>query len=72
MANDTANPYDLIPALEPPPGVISNFKNPWTFDGLAIATVAVCLTTTTLAVAMRILTKIFVMRAFRLEDCQFL
>jgi hypothetical protein len=55
------------PALEPPPGVVPNFENPPDMNHLG-ATI-VYLIIATLATAMRVYTKLAVLRQFHLEDC---
>ena len=60
-----------LSAIEPPPGVTSNFVNPASKASWDIVTQAVCLTVATLLVAMRIYTKVKVLRSPGWEDCEF-
>ena len=59
----------MSPAAHPPPGVLSNFNNPpglttsldiWIYVTLAIAT---------LAVAVRIFVRKYLVKMFEIEDC---
>ena len=68
MANQTLP--SQIPGLQPPPGITSNFENPPSIQNIGYATAAICLFFTTLAVGLRILTRIHVDRTLKLEDCQ--
>ena len=70
MANDTL--LAQTPGLEPPPGITPNFENPPSIQSISYAVSAICLFITTLAVGLRIFTKIRVDRNLKLEDCQYL
>ncbi|KAI3336082.1 hypothetical protein F4824DRAFT_509910 [Ustulina deusta] len=50
------------PAASPPPGVIPNFDNPPNNDGLAIAVIISSIVITTLAVLIRVYSKVFCTR----------
>ncbi|KAI0389135.1 hypothetical protein F5Y17DRAFT_450189 [Xylariaceae sp. FL0594] len=56
------------PALEPPPGLTSNFSNPPNNNGLALAVTILCLSVSTILLVIRAYTRIFVIRVVRLED----
>jgi hypothetical protein len=68
--NSTIN-LELIAAARPPEGVQSNFINPPNFDNAAIATVVLCILTTTLALIARLVTKIYLIKQVAAEDCMF-
>ena len=58
------------PAGPPPPGVKPNFDDPVNLNGLVISTLTLCLVFATLAVLMRIYTKLFLIRSWDYEDCE--
>ena len=60
------------PAMSPPPGVIPNYHDPPNLDAMIALTAAVCVTFGTLAVLLRMYTKVFILRALVREDCRFL
>ena len=58
-----------FPALAPPPGVVSNFDNPYTGAppvGIAMGVIAGLATA---AFVARIFTKAYVMKQLQAEDC---
>ena len=59
-----------IPALSPPPGVISNFINPPTVAPSLIAINGVFLPLTIIAVTIRIYVKGRIIRALGWDDCE--
>lgn len=65
-------PYDsyLIPALEPPLGVVPNFIDPYTRGPLLLALSAVALGFMYLFVAARFYCKIFVQHKVTWDDCE--
>ena len=60
------------PALSPPAGVISNFHDPPNLDAFVALTLGLCIGFVTLAVVLRMYTKVFILRALAWEDCGFL
>ena len=58
------------PATAPPVGMMSNLKNPANLDGTIIPVMAVCLTVSTLALLVRMCTKLFLLRSMAYEDCK--
>ena len=59
------------PAMKPPPGLTPNLKNPPKhFFADRLVTMVLCLTFATLFVAMRMYTKLFVMKRHGWEDCK--
>lgn len=56
--------------MSPPAGVISNFHDPPNLDVFVILTIVLCATFATLAVLLRMYTKIFIIRALAWEDCK--
>ena len=73
MANPS--PEELLearlngPAMAPPPGLYSNFNDPSNLQVYAIITLTFCMTFSTVAVFVRMYTKIFLIRKVSLEDC---
>lgn len=59
------------PAMSPPAGVVPNFHNPANLDVFVTLTITLCVTFGTLAVLLRMYTKMFIIRALALEDCKF-
>ena len=58
------------PAGRPPLGIVPNFQHPSNLDAIVFPTVAICLTTTTLAVLARLYTRLFLLRSIAREDCK--
>ena len=58
------------PAGMPPPGVQSDFVNPPNLDTNVYIAVTFCITFASLAVLIRIYTKIFVLHSVGYDDCQ--
>ncbi|MCJ1458810.1 hypothetical protein MMC28_009184 [Mycoblastus sanguinarius] len=61
-------PLDQLPGLDPPPGVTPDFVNPDNYQSTIIATMTVCLTVATLITALRLYTRLFIIKSFHLED----
>ena len=59
------------PAGPPPAGVTPNMANPANLEGVVIVTVTLSLVLTTMAIFMRMYTKLFLIRAFHYEDCKY-
>ncbi|KAI1370977.1 hypothetical protein F4677DRAFT_464584 [Hypoxylon crocopeplum] len=59
---------NTTPALKPPPGVESNFKNPYSLQPQRIAISTVCLTVCMIAVTARIYTRTLLLNKFNTED----
>jgi hypothetical protein len=64
--------FDLssIPAMQPPPGMESNFDNPETMYPIVLGVAIATMTLMTIVVAIRIFTKAFIMRDMRIEECK--
>ena len=58
------------PAMSPPPGVVPNFHNPPNLDVFVALTITLCVAFATLAVLLRMYTKVFILRALAWEDCR--
>lgn len=58
----------VLSALQPPPGVTSNFLNPHTLVPLGNAILVLCLTVTTLLVLTRIYLRTFLIKSWGLDD----
>ncbi len=59
------------PAGKPPAGVLPNFQNPPNLNAFLILTLTLVLTFGTLAILMRMYTKLFIIRSVAYEDCTF-
>jgi len=59
-----------LPTLAPPPGVIANFDDPYSLQRYDILCQTLCFTVTTLLLAIRIYTKIHVLRRPGWDDCE--
>lgn len=59
------------PAMSPPVGLIPNFHDAPNLDVFVALTIALCVTFGTLAVLLRMYTKVYIVRALGLEDCKF-
>ena len=59
-----------FPAAMPPPGVVPNFDNPSNLNNYIMTTMVVCVTCCTLAVGMRVYTKLFLIRCMSYDDCE--
>ena len=59
------------PGLKPPPGVVPNFVDPPNLHPIGTVTILLSLIFSTLAVAMRIFTKIRYMKSLVTVDCGF-
>jgi len=69
MANP--NLMDSIPALQPPKGIKSNFRNPPRDNVGAFALLLVCLLLSTLAIIVRGASRAFVVRRIFLSDGEY-
>lgn len=59
------------PAGTPPAGVTPKFEDPQNLNAFLTLTLTLTLTFGTLAVLMRIYTKLFIIRSIACEDCRF-
>ena len=60
------------PAIDPPTGVAPNFYSAPNLDVYVTLTITLCVFSGTLAVWLRMYTKVFILRALAWEDCMFL
>lgn len=60
------------PALQPPPGVQSNFVDGHSFNPVIVGVIALCITLITALNCIRIVTKFLTTPVFFPEDCQYL
>lgn len=60
------------PAGPPPSGVLLSFDNPPNLNSEIIFTLTLCMAITTIAVLMRMYTKLFLIRSMAYEDCEYL
>lgn len=56
--------------MSPPAGVLPNFQDPPNLDVFVTLTIALCVAFGTLAVILRMYTKVFILRALAWEDCR--
>ena len=73
MAINSADIQAMVlkgPAMAPPNGQKTNFVDPPNIYAYYILTTTMCVTISTLALAMRMYTKISIMRRFGREDCK--
>lgn len=59
------------PAMSPPAGVMPNLHNPVNLDVYVVVTITLCVAFATVAVLLRMYTKIFILRVLAWEDCEF-
>ena len=67
-ASDSSTAIGAVPA---PPGVKPNFKNPDYISGGIVPLSAVFVTFSTLFLAIRLYTKLRIIKVFGSEDCKF-
>ena len=60
------------PAGTPPVGVMPNLNDPPNLDTYVILTISICMTLATIAVLLRMYTKILITRSLAYEDCKWL
>ena len=63
---------DMLPGLAPPPGVTPDFVHPYSLQKYNVITLSVCMTVSTLFVAMRLYTNARITRTLNWEDCMIL
>ena len=56
------------PALDPPPGVIPNFQQPYTLLPYAEITIALCAVITLFLIGARVYVKAYIVKKFLWED----
>ena len=59
------------PAMSPPAGVIPDFDHAPNLDIYVAMTITLCIIFATLAVLLRMYTKVFILRVLAWEDCRF-
>ena len=59
------------PAVSPPAGVVPNFDHPTNLDIYVTLTITLCVAFSTVAVILRMCTKVFIVRVLAWEDCGF-
>ena len=73
MATSTSEQLQVLlngPAGTPPVGITPNFDGPPNLNAFVTLTLTFCVTFTTLAVFMRMYTKLFLIRSIAYEDCK--
>jgi hypothetical protein len=61
-----------MPALQPPPGVKSNFNDPPNHRAMSLGILITCMVTTTLITLTRLYVQMFIVGKLAVEDCRFL
>jgi hypothetical protein len=59
-----------LPALTPPPGVEANFVDSYNMRSMSLARNIAIISITTLAVWMRLFTKVEIVKKLHVEDCK--
>lgn len=59
-----------IPALQPPPGVIPDFESPSPIQATSVFAIIFCLSVCTVCLVVQLLTKFFLMKGLKWEDCK--
>jgi hypothetical protein len=62
---------EIVGALPPPPGVNPNFENPESQGYRVILTIVILFPMATIAVFLRVYTRIVIVRNFGIDDCKF-
>ena len=73
MASDNLPPgvpLEKVPGLKPPPGVTPNFVNPENYQSSILALQTICLVLATVFTALKIYTKLFLIKSLGSEDCE--
>ena len=60
-----------IPAGVPPPGVTPDFENPDSLNDVSLGLMSILIALSVLGSAIRVFTKVRIMRQFDYEDCMF-
>lgn len=66
----TAKSEQIIGLLPPPPGVTPDFDHPISIAYRLVITIAICLSTSTIAVIFRLYTKCFIVHIIGVDDCK--
>ena len=61
---------NTTPALQPPPGVLPNFNDPYNTDSTINGTLGICIAISSIFVLLRLYTKLYIIRKYGWEDCQ--
>ena len=69
MSSDTQVDFYTTPAGTPPPGVVPNLVNPFSLHTIGLVTHVLCLSVSTIALALPVFTKAHIMKQFQVEDC---
>lgn len=59
------------PAMAPPPGVTPNFIDPPNLRHIVVLVLTLCMSFSTVAILMRMYTKLFILRKTAFEDCRY-
>jgi hypothetical protein len=66
----TAKSEQIVGLLPPPPGVTPDFDNPISIAYRLVITIAICLSTSTIVVLLRLYTKSFIVHTISADDCK--
>lgn len=69
-ASEQADFLANYPGILPPEGVVSNFDNPPTRNDIGISVITIFLVLVVITGALRLYSRVAVVRAFKLEDCE--
>lgn len=69
-AGSASAAHGEIGGLAPPADVPPNFNNPYSIANSLIAAVALCLILTTLSLAIRLYTKLYIIKIHGWDDCR--
>ena len=70
-AGSATVPLTEVPGLTPPAGVTPNFNDPYSILNSLLAGVILCLTLATISIAIRLYTKLFLLKTHGLDDCKY-
>ena len=59
-----------MPSMRPPPGLVSDFVNPYSLEKWIVLCAVMCLATATLFVAIRTYTKFIITKTLDWADCE--
>ncbi|KAL8885343.1 MAG: hypothetical protein Q9205_001018, partial [Flavoplaca limonia] len=59
---------NTTPALQPPPGVLPNFNDPYNTDSTINGTLGICIAISSIFVLLRLYTKLYIIRKYGWED----
>lgn len=70
MSISNSSQPGVVGGLQPPPGVIPNFVDPWSFGGTIMALSVVGVVTATITTFLRMYTRVFIAKNQGWDDCK--